>query len=114
MSGELEEIWALYADDGGQALDAAEQSLLCLKEAPSSAAHIAALFRAIHTFKGNARVLGLKTIEKCAHSAEDLIGLVRDENVPLDPDLLSLLLEVSDTLRAMMNQSLARRADVPP
>ena len=114
MSGELDEIWALYADDGGQALDAVEQSLLELKETPSNAAHVAALFRGIHTFKGNARVLGLETIEKCAHAAEDLIGLVRDENVPLDPDLHALLLEASDVLREMMAESLTRRSDVSP
>ncbi len=114
MSGELDEIWALYADDGAQALDAVEESLQELKEMPSSTAHIAALFRAIHTFKGNARVLGLETIEKCAHAAEDLIGLVRDENVPMDPDLHALLLEASDVLRNMMAESLARRSDVSP
>ena len=94
----MDEIWALYADDGGQSLDLAEQSLLNLKKAPANNGHLAALFRAIHTFKGNARVLGLATIERCAHAAEDLIGLVRDENVPLDPDLLALLLETSDAL----------------
>ena len=114
MSRELDEIWALYADDGGQSLDLAEQSLLNLKKAPANNGHLAALFRAIHTFKGNARVLGLATIERCAHAAEDLIGLVRDENVPLDPDLLALLLETSDALREMMSESLARRADPAP
>ena len=104
MPGELDEIWELYADDGAQSLDLVEQSLLNLKETPANAGHIAALFRAIHTFKGNARVLGLGTIEHCAHAAEDLIGLVRDENVPLTPDLLALLLEISDVLREMMNE----------
>ncbi len=111
MSRELDEIWALYADDGGQSLDLVEQSLANLKETPANAAYIAALFRAIHTFKGNARVLGLASIERCAHAAEDLVGLVRDENVPLTPDLQALLLEVSDVLREMMNESLAQRAD---
>ena len=114
MSSELDEIWALYADDGAQSLDVVEQSLLHLKENPSDGAQIAALFRAIHTFKGNARVLGLGVIETCAHATEDLIGIVRDENVPLDAEIISLLLEAGDTLRAMMNESLARRADASP
>jgi two-component system chemotaxis sensor kinase CheA len=114
LSRELDEIWALYADDGGQSLDLAEQSLMNLKKAPADNGHLAALFRAIHTFKGNARVLGLATIERCAHAAEDLIGMVRDENVPLDPDILSLMLETSDALREMMSESLARRADPAP
>lgn len=114
MSSELDEIWALYADDGAQSLDVVEQSLLHLKENPSDGGKIAALFRAIHTFKGNARVLGLGVIETCAHATEDLIGIVRDENVPLDAEIISLLLEAADTLRAMMNEFLARRADASP
>ncbi len=114
MSAELDEIWTLYADDGAQSLDVMEQSLLSLKENPEQAEHIAALFRSIHTFKGNARVLGLAAIEACAHASEDLVGLVRDENVPLDADLIALLLDAGDVLRAMMNDSLARRADPSP
>ena len=114
MSSELDEIWALYADDGAQSLDVVEQSLLLLKDNPTDSAQIAALFRAIHTFKGNARVLGLGVIETCAHANEDLIGIVRDENVPLDADIISLLLEAADTLRAMMNESLSRRTDASP
>ena len=92
MSSELDEIWALYADDGAQSLDLAEHSLMLLQENPANMGHIAALFCAIYTFKGNARVLGLGTIEKCAHAAEDLIGIVRDENVSLDPEIHSLCL----------------------
>ena len=113
LPGELDEIWELYADDGAQSLDLVELSLQNLKEAPADAGHIAALFRAIHTFKGNARVLGLANIEHCAHAAEDLIGLVRDENVPFDSHLLALLLEISDVLREMMNE-FSRGAPTPP
>ena len=104
MSDEMNEIWALFADDGGQALDQVEEALLELKDAPEAADPdtIGALFRAMHTFKGNARVLGLATIENRAHVAEDMIGLVRDEGVPLDAEMLDLLFETLDTLRGML------------
>lgn len=111
MSDELSEIWTLYADDGGQSLDTVEEMLGLLKDNPSDEASIAALFRAMHTFKGNSRVLGLSVIESRAHLAEDLIGLVRDEGVPLDGEMHALLLEVGDALRAMMEQTLASRRD---
>jgi two-component system chemotaxis sensor kinase CheA len=114
MSDEFDEIWTLYADDGAQSLDIVEEALLHLKEAPGDADTIAALFRAVHTFKGNARVLGLAVIESRAHIAEDMIGLVRDEGVPVDPGMLALLLETADALRGMLDQSLANRSDVEP
>ena len=101
----------MFADDGGQSLDSVEETLLFLKENPTGEADVGALFRAMHTFKGNSRVLGLSVIELRAHLAEDLIGLVRDDGVPLGPELLELLLETVDALRGMLETTLASRRD---
>ncbi|WP_126976386.1 Hpt domain-containing protein [Frigidibacter oleivorans] len=121
MSDEMDEIWSLYADDGAQALDAMETALLALDpddgasdDGAPDAATIAGLFRAIHTFKGNARVLGLGVIESCAHLAEDLIGLVRDEGKPFDRAMHRLLVETGDALRQMLEISAASRQDADP
>ena len=116
MSEEMDEIWSLYADDGAHAMDAMEAALLVLDGAAQEdqAGHVAALFRAVHTFKGNSRVLGLGVVESRAHLAEDLIGLVRDEGVPLDQEILALLLETVDRLWSMLETTAATRADVYP
>lgn len=116
MTDEMDEIWALYADDGAQALDAMEATLTELEEnAPEDAkAQIGALFRAVHTFKGNSRVLGLVNVERVAHLAEDLIGLVRDDGVPLSSEILDLLLRTGDMLRGMLEETADTRADVEP
>jgi len=116
MSDEMDEIWSLYADDGAQAMDAMETALLALEGAAPEdhPPHVAALFRAVHTFKGNSRVLGLGVVESRAHIAEDLIGLVRDEGVPLDAEILELLLETGDRLRTMLEVTEATRDDVDP
>ena len=114
MSDEMDEIWALYLDDGAQSLDQMENALLALQEGDEASAgeHVSALFRAVHTFKGNSRVLGLATVESRAHLSEDLIGLVRDEGVPLDEEIIDILLYAGDVLREMLEQTSANRADV--
>lgn len=116
MSDEMDEIWALYADDGAQSLDAMETALIALGNggAADEGAHVSALFRAVHTFKGNSRVLGLAVVESRAHYAEDLIGLVRDQGVPWDAEIKDILLLAADTLRAMLEETAATRADVEP
>ena len=111
MTEEMAEIWQLFADDGGQSLDTIEEILLVLKENPTGQADISALFRAMHTFKGNCRVLGLGVIESRAHLAEDLIGLVRDDGVPFCPEMVELLLETADALRSMLEGTLVSRRD---
>lgn len=116
MSDEMDEIWALFADDGSQAMDAMETALLALDGAPEAeqSSHVGALFRAVHTFKGNSRVLGLGVVESRAHLAEDLIGLIRDQGVPLDAEIHALLLETGDRLRSMLEATAATHADVDP
>ena len=116
MSGETDQIWELYADDGSLSLDAAEDALLALQnnDADDPDAKIAALFRAVHTFKGNSRVLGLATVENRAHLTEDLIGMVRDDGVPLDEQIIEVLIYSVDILRTMLEETAQTRADVDP
>ncbi|CUH68510.1 Chemotaxis protein CheA [Thalassovita gelatinovora] len=116
MSDEMDEIWELFADDGSQSLDAMEAALDALTDdgTEDQVPHISALFRAVHTFKGNSRVLGLSVVESRAHLAEDLIGLVRDSGVSLTPEILDLLFLTGDTLRIMLDDVAATRADVDP
>ncbi|QFY43297.1 hypothetical protein F6R98_12275 [Candidatus Methylospira mobilis] len=112
MSEELDEVWGLFAAEGNSSLDEVEERLLHLRDHIGDADSIAALFRAMHTFKGNARVMGLANIEAVAHAAEDLIGLVRDEGVALDEELNDLILETADHLRKLHEQSATSRRDV--
>lgn len=115
MSDELDinEVWNLYAEEGGSSLDEVEESLLILQDTPSNTDAVARLFRAMHTYKGNARMLGLSVIESVAHLSEDMIGLVRDDGVALDAEIVDLLLEATDTLRGMLETSVASHRDAP-
>jgi chemotaxis protein histidine kinase CheA len=113
-SDELEEVWALFAEDGREALDLVEETLLALESSPTDTGQVAKLFRGLHTFKGNARIMGLSTIESLAHHAEDLVALVRDEGVPLTGAMVNLLLEALDHSRRMLDYVLAHRRDVEP
>ena len=114
MSSELNEIWGLYADESEQSLEAMEEALLILRDTPTDADTISGLFRAMHTFKGNSRVMGLSVIESRAHVAEDLVGLVRDEGMPLDAELIDLLLEMVDILHPMLSQICETQQDATP
>lgn len=114
MSDELNEIWELYADEGQQSLQAAEEAVLFLKKSPSDKETISSLFRSVHTFKGNSRVMGLSVIESRAHVAEDLIGMVRDEGVPIDDEIIDLLLEMIDVLNDMLAITCETQNDAEP
>ena len=113
MEDEMDEIWALYADDGAQALDAAEEALGKIADGDGSERSdgIASLFRAVHTFKGNSRVLGLQVAESRAHLTEDLIGLVRDQGAPWDDEVESIMQLAVDRLRVILEKTASTRQD---
>jgi two-component system chemotaxis sensor kinase CheA len=73
---------------------------------------VAELFRAFHSVKGLARVMGLEGLEIVAHWAESLLGLVRDGGADLDAELLQGLSLAVGQLGQMMTGIVRDRADV--
>lgn len=111
-STDIEEVWMLFAEDGKEALELIEGTLLDLEKRPDDADRIAGLFRGLHNFKGNARMMGLSVIEGLVHQAEDLVALARDEGVQLTEEMIDVLLAVLDQARAMLDHAVAHRRDV--
>lgn len=113
-SADMQEIWSLFAQEGRDNLALAETALLRLEQNRAETDQVAALFRAIHSFKGGARMMGLSVLESLSHHAEDLIALVRDEGVSLQADLIEALFAALDKSRVMLDQVLASGCDVEP
>jgi len=81
----LTELWECFSQDAHESFKGLEDSLLELETQPASRRAIDRAYRAVHTLKGNARVLELYRMETLVHHAEDLLGLVRDYDVEVDP-----------------------------
>jgi two-component system, chemotaxis family, sensor kinase CheA len=111
MSADDDDVWHHYALDGGEALRAIEESLLALEQDPANAGEINRLYRGLHTLKGNSGFLRLSRIERLAHVSEDMIGLVRDGGVPLDPEMVDLLLGNVDRLREVVETAAREQRD---
>jgi chemotaxis protein histidine kinase CheA len=108
---EIEEMWALFCQDYQENLDTAEDALLKLERDPEQPKLVAGLFRAMHTIKGCAGMMGLEHLQKFAHRGEDLVALVRDKGVKLTQDMTDALLVAVDQLRRLLSEELARHED---
>jgi two-component system, chemotaxis family, sensor kinase CheA len=113
-SAELDEIWSLFSQESRDNLLAVEETLLKLEQDPSDLEQVKVLFRALHSFKGAARMMGLSVTESMTHHAEDLIALVRDQGVALDRDIIDMVLTALDRMRAILDHVLANGSDVEP
>ena len=111
MSFEDRDLWQSYESDAVEALREIEESLLELESDRTHSANIHRLYRGLHSIKGNSGFLQLASIERLAHVSEDLIGLVRDGGVPLDSEIVELMLQSVDRLRSMIEEAARERRD---
>ncbi|TAN48667.1 MAG: hypothetical protein EPN21_14325 [Methylococcaceae bacterium] len=107
----IETIWAQFAIETEEHTEIIERLLMAAESGSVSADSISALFRSFHSIKGLAKALGLIAMESVAHSAEDLLGLVRSGTKQLDAARAALLLESLDALKNLYRQAAATRAD---
>lgn len=83
-------------------LDALEQALLDLELDPDNAGQIAAAFRAMHTIKGSAGMVGFDHLSYFTHHLENLFESVRNGKVMLTPELCQWVLQAADHIADLL------------
>ncbi|MBV6646283.1 MAG: chemotaxis protein CheA [Cyclobacteriaceae bacterium] len=69
-----------------------------LEKDPSSKSAINAIFRIVHTLKGNAMGMGLDAIAELTHVMEDIMGAIKNGEVELVSELSNSLFRANDKL----------------
>ncbi|HEX2677621.1 MAG TPA: chemotaxis protein CheA, partial [Polyangiales bacterium] len=97
-----EEARAEFLAESRENLDRVDGLLLELEKDPSAIAHVAPIFRAIHTIKGTCGFLGYPRLEAVTHAGEALLHRVREGELQLDRPIMSALFSLIDAVRAML------------
>jgi two-component system, chemotaxis family, sensor kinase CheA len=100
----------LFLTESRDNLVAVNEALLRLERDPADGDALDAAFRAVHTIKGMAGVMGYAAVADLAHDMEALLAGARDEHRGLRNDDPSLLLEATDALESAIEASVAGRA----
>ena len=79
MAGSLDKssIIEFFLIEAGEHLQNLNKGLLSLEKSPSDMDLIDELFRAAHTLKGSAAMMGFQGVSDVAHTAEDMLGQFR-------------------------------------
>ncbi len=83
-------------------LDQLDREFVALESDPTQKDRIGAIFRTIHTIKGNSGFLGFGKLETMAHAGESLLSALRDGTLALTPVIVSALLAMVDRVRASL------------
>ena len=108
--GMVDEVVAEFLVEAHEGLDQLDQDLIVLEESPSSEV-LASIFRTLHTIKGTCGFLGFSRLESVSHAAENLLSLLREEELALSAEIISALLATVDAVREMLVTIEATGAD---
>ena len=85
-------------------LDRLDRDLVGLEKNPKDPEAMAGVFRTIHTIKGTCGFLGFGKLEKVAHVGENLLTLLREGQLTLNPERTAALLGMVDAIRQMLKE----------
>ena len=102
------EMMRMFCDDAGDLLRDVEQGVLVLETRPDDRETLATVFRAFHTFKGNAGLLKLAAPQRLAHELESLLDAARQGMVSLDRDAIDVILAGADAFARFVSEATAQ------
>jgi two-component system, chemotaxis family, sensor kinase CheA len=114
MSDELfnrEEFISYFRDEAEELLQQIDADLLKLEEfvqtGETDPEIVNSLFRALHTVKGSAGMLGFTDVQGLAHKLENLCDLLRKDRMPLSESVLEILFSGRDLLTELVEAAIS-------
>ncbi|MBN2652985.1 MAG: chemotaxis protein CheA [Spirochaetales bacterium] len=107
MSESLQEIFIQEADDNIAFL---ESAVFEMEESPNNEKVVNDIFRAMHSIKGGAGLAGFTALKDFTHHLEDLMEQVRNKTKSVDSEIISLIFEGIDVIKAMI-ENIKNRED---
>lgn len=100
MSIDLSQFVATFLEESYEGLEVMESSLLNLDSADEET--INTIFRAAHSIKGGSGTFGFAEVADFTHIVETLLDALRSGQQEVNPDLINLLLESVDCIKALL------------
>ncbi|MBF0566867.1 MAG: Hpt domain-containing protein, partial [Nitrospirae bacterium] len=102
---DLSAIKQTFLAEVEEVLQNMEDFILNLESHPDDKDNINALFRAAHTIKGSAGIIGLEDVERFTHKVENVLDRLRSEKIDVSCDLIGLMLKSKDHIKKLVECS---------
>ena len=97
-------IMGYFIEEAKDHLNTIEQGLLHLQVTIQDGEKANELFRAAHSVKGGAAMLGIESIQRTAHRMEDYFKVLKESPVQVDRALETMFLRIADGLKDLLEQ----------
>mgnify|MGYP002785215977 CR=1 FL=1 len=97
-----QQIMGFFIEEAKEHLDTIEQGLLDLQSTMADTEQMNELFRAAHSVKGGAAMLGFDSIQRVSHHLEDYFKVLKENPIKPDRHLEDLFLKGFDALKELV------------
>src|SRR5882757_4419851 len=91
-----------FLTESEELLQRMDQDMVLLETQPQDAEILNRIFRALHTIKGTSGFLGFDEIVRLSHQAEDVLNLLRRDEIRVTTAIMDALLQSRDQLGVML------------
>ena len=103
-SANAQKILGYFIEEAKEHLETLEQGILDLGNLVNNNEQMNEMFRAVHSVKGGAAMLGYSSIQKTAHRLEDAFKILKENPIEVDQKLESLFLKGYDLLQVLIDK----------
>lgn len=94
---------SIFIEESKDNLQLMSNSLLALEKNPNNLNEVDVIFRGAHTLKGMSAAMGFKTMSELTHKMEDILAIIKNGLVEIDPYIINTLFKCIDILTFMIN-----------
>jgi two-component system chemotaxis sensor kinase CheA len=98
----MDDLLSEFLTETTESLSVLDLELVKLEQNPNDPALLSNIFRLVHTIKGTCGFLGLPRLESVAHAGENVLGKIRDGELTVSPEAVSLILASLDCIKTIM------------
>jgi two-component system chemotaxis sensor kinase CheA len=98
----MDDLLKEFLAETSEALEMLDSELVELEQRPGDPQLLGSIFRIMHTIKGTCGFLGLPRLEHVAHAAEDVLGKIRDGELAVSQEAVSLVLAALDRIKELI------------
>lgn len=112
MDDETQEILNDFLTETTEMIDGLDQKFVELETQPDNKDLLNEIFRAMHSMKGSAGFLGFNHLVDVTHRAESILNKLRQGEMAVVPEIITVILETVDTVKLIMTEIRASGTDV--
>lgn len=94
---------SLFLEESKENIENLNQSMLELEKDPGNVEIIGEIFRYAHTLKGMSATMGYNSISELTHSMENVLDKLRNKELHVSTELVTILFECVDILEKMID-----------